>query len=609
MGLIRPSQSAFSSPVLLVKKKDGSWCLCIDYKALNKATVLDKYPIPVVDELLDELHGARFFTKLDLKSGFNQIRMRQGDEEKTAFRTHDGHYEYLVMPFGLTNAPSTFQSVMNDLLRPWLRKFVLVFFDDILIYSRSWADNLKQLSLVLQLLINTQFQVNRKKCAFALSTVEYLGHLISAEGVAVDPSKVTTVQNWPVLKNVKGVRGFLGLTGYYRKFVKDYGKFAKPLTELTKKNNFCWTKEAASAFEMLKDKLSSTSLLALPDFTRDFCIECDTSGVGLGAVLMQGGRPVAYFSKALSANNLAKSAYEKELMALVLAIQHWRPYLLGRKFIVYSNQKSLRHLLQQRITTMDQQNWLAKLMGYDFEVVYKPGQQNRATDSLSRLHDKGDYFSLVSSPSWKDSEALLKEARSDPQLVSIVKAIQRDPSSHSSYTLRNGVLYRRGSLVISSQSKFIPAIIAEFHDTKTGGHSGYYRTYRRIMGNFYWKGMVQSVKDYVHQCSICQRFKASTLAPGGLLQLLPIPEEIWSELSMDFITGLPKSKGYDVVLVVVDRLSKYSHFVPLKHPYTAKVIAELFVKEIVRIHGFPTSILSDRDPVFMSKFWQELFKL
>ncbi|KAJ0764722.1 putative nucleotidyltransferase, Ribonuclease H [Helianthus annuus] len=607
-GMIRPSKSAFSSPVILVRKKDNSWRMCVDYRALNNATVPDKFPIPVVDELIDELHGARLFSKLDLKSGYNQIRMQPDSIEKTAFRTHDGHYEYLVMPFGLMNAPATFQAIMNDIFRPLLRRKVVIFFDDILVYSPSWETHLCDLREVFSILHLHHFMVNQSKCSFGQLKVEYLGYLIDGQGVAMDPTKVTAVLEWPVPKTLKALRGFLGLTGYYRKFVKNYGGIARPLTDLTKKDAFVWNSSAQTAFDQLKHALVSAPVLALPNFAEPFSVECDASGRGIGAVLMQNRKPIAYFSKALSDRNLSKSAYEREMMALVLAVQHWRSYLLGARFTVFTDQKSLKFLLHQRVSTPDQQNWVAKLLGYDFDIEYKPGRENRAADALSRRADSEELFHIVSAPVWAQGAQLISEAQADPEVQLLLQKCQSTPATCPGYSVKNGVLYYKNRLVISRNSKFLQDLFHEFHTTATGGHSGFYRTYRRLAVNLYWPGMTSTIKRLIRECDICQRCKASSTVPGGLLQPLAIPDAIWDDLSMDFISGLPKSKGFSVILVVVDRLSKYAHFILLKHLFTAKSVAETFVKEVVRHHGIPKTIVTDRDPVFVSKFWQEIFR-
>ena len=272
-GLIRPSTSPFSSPVLLVKKKDGTWRFCTDYRALNAATVKDRFPIPTVDDMLDELHGAAFFTKLDLKAGYHQIRVSTPDIPKTAFRTHNGHYEYLVMPFVLCNTPSTFQAIMNSIFRPYFRKFILVFFDDILIYSPTWEQHLEHVQLTLVVLRQHQFYVKMSKCAFGKQELEYLGHIITHRGVKVDEKKIEAMVAWPRPSNITELRGFLGLTGYYRKFVQGYGLIAQPLTNLLKKGNFQWNDETEATFLALKQAMTSIPTLAMPNFSEPFTLK------------------------------------------------------------------------------------------------------------------------------------------------------------------------------------------------------------------------------------------------------------------------------------------------------------------------------------------------
>ncbi|KAH9650018.1 hypothetical protein KPL70_026202 [Citrus sinensis] len=607
-GIIQVSNSPFSSPVLLVKKKDGSWRFCVDYRALNKATVPDKYPIPVIDELLDELHGARIFSKLDLKSGYHQIRVSSQDVHKTAFRTHDGHYEFLVMPFGLTNAPATFQSLMNDVFRPYLRKFVLVFFDDILIYSPSMESHQQHLALVLGILQANSLYANRKKCEFGRTQVAYLGHIISGQGVAADPSKIQAMNSWPTPTNLKALRGFLGLTGYYRKFVAGYARIASPLTDQLKKDRFGWSSEAAAAFEELKQAMSSVPVLAMPDFTKPFIVETDASGFGLGAVLLQGQQPVAYYSQVLGPRARLKSIYEKELMAIVFAILKWRPYLLGRRFIVRTDQQSLKFLLEQRIVGVEYQKWITKIMGYDFDIQYRSGASNRVADALSRLTEPAE-CSALAIPQWQHWDSLKVELAEDTFLKKLREDITSGTQSHVGFSVEHGVLFYKSRLVIPQTSKLLSALIGEFHTTPIGGHSGETKTYLRLAAELYWIGMRKDVTRFVRECTTCQQNKYLATTPAGLLQPIPLPAQVWEEVTLDFIEGLPRSEGWDAILVVVDRLSKYAHFIGLKHPFSAVSVAGIFVREIVRLHGIPQSIISDRDRIFLSHFWSELFKL
>ena len=505
-GIICPS----TSPVLLVKKKDGSWRFCVDYRALNNITIPDKFPIPVVEELFDELNGANLFSKIDLKAGYHQLRMCSQDIEKTAFRTHEGHYEFLVMPFGLTNAPATFQSLMNSIFRSYLRKFVLVFFDDILVYSRNLEEHCQHIELVLEVLRKHKLFANRKKCCFACSRVEYLGHILSGRGVEVDLEKIRAIKQWPTPTNVREVRGFLGLTGYYRCFVQHYGSIAAPLTQLLKLGSFKWSEEAQEAFEKLQRAMMILPILALLDFNAPFEVETDASGYGIGAVLMQNKRPVAFYSHTLALRDRSKPVYERELMAVVMAVQRWRPYLLGRTFIVKTDQRSLKFLLKQRVIQPQYQKWIAKLLGYSFEVMYKPGLENKAADALSRVPPTA-HLNQLTAHTLVDIKVIREEVDKDDYLKDIIDRIQREEEVKN-YTLQQGILRYKGRLVIAKNSSLIPAILHTYHDSVLGGHSGFLRTYKRMTGELFWVGMKAEVQKYCEECMTCQRNKTLALS-------------------------------------------------------------------------------------------------
>jgi hypothetical protein len=486
-GIIRPSTSPFSAPVLLVRKTDKSWRFCIDYRALNAVTSKDKFPIPVVDELLDELHGARFFFKLDLRSGYHQVRMHTTDIPKTAFRTHEGHYEFLVMLFGLANAPATFQALMNDVLRPYLHRFALVFFDDILIYSSSWVVHLQHLAITLKAIRDHHLHLKRSKCSFGAALVAYLGHVI-AVGVAMDADKVAVVESWPEPHSARALRGFLGLAGYYRKFIWEFGIIVAPLTRLLRRDAFAWDDDAAMAFRALKTALTTGPVLQMPDFNKPFTVDTDASWSGFGAVLHQGAGPLAFFSRPFAARHLKLAAYERELIGVVQAVRHWRPYLWGRHFVIRTDHFRLKYLLDQRLSMVSQHQRVSKLFGFDFDVEYWPGRLNTVADALSRKDAEAapaaPGTAALSGPSFAFLDEIHRGGAAAPDAVLLQER------------LRAGELlapwHEDAGLLLYGTCVFVP----DFGDLRHQalqlahgvGHEGTQKTLHRLRAEFYIPG-------------------------------------------------------------------------------------------------------------------------
>src|SRR5579859_7643324 len=383
-GFIRPSSSPWGCPVLFVQKKDKSLRLCVDYRPLNAVTVKNKYPLPRIDTLFDQLAGAKVFSKIDLRFSYHQIKIRPSDIPETAFSTRYGLYEYLVMSFGLTNAPAYFMYLMNSVFMPELDKFVVVFIDDILVYSRSEVEHAEHLRVFLQRLRDHKLYAKFSKCEFWLNQVKFLGHTVSGEGIAVDPSKVQEVMDWKQPTTVHEIRSFLRLAGYYRRFIPEFSKIAKPMTELLKKNTpFLWNGQCEEAFHRLRKLLTIAPVLAQPDTSRLFEVFCDASGVGLGCVLMQDGRVIAYASRALRPHEQSYPTHDLELAAVVHALKLWRHYLMGTHCNVFTDHKSLKYIFTQTELNMRQRRWLELIKDYDLEVHYHPGKANVVADALS----------------------------------------------------------------------------------------------------------------------------------------------------------------------------------------------------------------------------------
>lgn len=487
---------------------------------------------------------------------------------------------------------------------------MLVFFDDILIYSRTYEEHVINISLVFELLDRDQWKIKLSKCSFAQRQIHYLGHVISELGVGTDPEKVAAIADWPVPSNVKELRSFLGLAGYYWKFVKNFGVISKPLTDLLKKHSvFVWTQEHDKSFTALKSTLTHSPVLAMPDFSNEFAIETDASALCVGAVLLQNGHPLAFISKALGPKSRGLSTYEKEYMAILLAVQQWRPYLQHGEFVIFTDQRSLSMLSEQRLHTTWQQKVFTKLLGLQYRIVYKKGSENRVADALSRKPVYEASCAAISSCSPQWIHEVINSYQNDESSLSMVARLSIDPQAVPQFTLRDGVLRYNNRIWIGSNPSLQHKLLQACHSSALGGHSGAPVTYMRIKQLFAWKGMKSAVQGFVQSCIVCQQAKPDKSKLPSKLQPLPVPEGAWQVISMDFVEGLLHSGHANCTLVVVDLFTKYAHCLPLRHPFTANGVAKLFLDQVYRLHGMPLSIISDRDRVFTSHFWNELFSL
>ncbi|KAJ9548812.1 hypothetical protein OSB04_021355 [Centaurea solstitialis] len=581
-GFIRPSTSPWGAPVLFVKKKDGSMRMCIDYRELNKVTIKNKYPLPRIDDLFDQLQGATYFSKIDLRSGYHQLKVREEDIPKTAFRTRYGHYEFLVMPFGLTNAPAAFMDLMNRVCQPYLDKFVIVFIDDILIYSRTEEEHGNHLRVILGLLKREKLFAKFSKCEFWLRKVQFLGHVVSGEGIQVDPGKIEAIKSWEPPKSPSEVRSFLGLAGYYRKFIKDFSRIAIPLTALTKKNTeFKWDKEQEEAFAMLKEKLCSAPILALPDGTESMVVFSDASHLGLGCVLMQHGKVIAYASRQLKDHEKRYPTHDLELAAIVFALKLWQ-------------------------LNMRQRRWMELLTDYDCEIEYHPGKANVVADALSRK-GKGDLPMLFTLKA-EISSNLLEEIKKNQFVASSPDNLKGERMVGLISTLtedNRGLKCLGGRIWVPRTGDSRKQLLEIAHRSKYSIHPGTNKMYQDLRQFYWWPGMKKDVAYFVERCMTCLQVKSEHQRPYGKLQPLEVPQWKWDHITMDFVTKLPRTpKGFDAIWVIVDRLSKSAHFLPINETYSLDKLARLYVNEIVTRHGIPLSIVSDRDSRFTSSFWK-----
>ncbi|GJS39551.1 putative reverse transcriptase domain-containing protein [Tanacetum coccineum] len=621
-GFIRPSSSPWGAPVLFVKKKDGSFRMCIDYRELNKLTVKNRYPLPRIDDLFDQLQGSSIYSKIDLRSGYHQLRVREEDIPKTAFRTRYGHYEFQVMSFGLTNAPAVFMDLMNRVCKPYLDKFVIVFIDDILIYSKSKKEHEEHLRQILKLLKKEELYAKFSKCEFWISRVQFLGHVIDCRGIHVDPAKIESIKDWASPKTPTEIRQFLGLAGYYRRFIEGFSKIAKTMTKLTQKGvKFDWGDKQEAAFQLLKQKLCSAPILALPEGSEDFIAYCDASKKGLGAVLMQREKVISYASRQLKIHEKNYTTHDLELGAVVFALKIWRHYLYGTKCTVFTDHKSLQHILDQKELNMRQRRWLELLSDYDCEIRYHPGKANVVADALSRKEREPlRVRALVMTIGLDLPKQILKaqtEARKPENIKKedvggILVENSKDPEKLRTEKLEpraDGTMCLNGRSWLPCYGDLRTVIMHESHKSKYSIHPGSDKMYQDMKKLYWWPNMKANIATYVSKCLTCAKVKAEHQRPSGLLVQPEIPQWKWDNITMDFVTKLPKSsQGYDTIWVIVDRLTKSAIFMPMRETDPMDKLERMYLKEVVTKHGIPVSIICDRDPRFTSNFWKSLQK-
>lgn len=638
-GWIRRSKSPVSAPIVFARKKDGSIRVCIDYRNLNRVTIKNRYPLPLIPELTDRLVGATIFTKLDIRQAYHRVRMALGHEFKTAFKTRYGLFEYLVMPFGLTNAPAQFQSLMQNIFSDLLDISVVIYLDDILIFSKNLQDHQQVVRDVLQRLQKHGLYAKESKCQFHCQSVEFLGMIVSSKGLEMCQDKVQTIKEWPVPNSVKEIQSFLGFANFYRRFICDYSKIAVPLTTLTQKDKkFQWTLQADAAFKEIRSRFLQAPVLLHPNFEKPFVVETDASDVATGGILSQYGtdgylHPCAYRSSKMSPTEQNYDIYDKELLSVVLAFQDWRIYLEGSPHmtLVISDHKNLEYFLTTKQLNRRQARWSEFLSAFNFEIQHRPGSLNGRADILSRridvtngMHEeKRPLLRLAAlescEPVWTDDDiyerikiAITEDTTLEPILSFCQNSSQLPLDMRrrlQGYTFKDGLLSFEGRIYVPNDNDLQRQILRSRHDAPAAGHQGRAKTLELVTRSFYWPTIRRYVHRYVDGCDICQRSKPTHHGRYGLMQPIPAGSAPWKRISTDFIVKLPKSNGYDSIMVVVDKNTKLAHFIPTYEKINAYDTASLYLNNIWKHHGTPQEVISDRGSVFVSKFMRRLCEL
>ncbi|KJZ68492.1 hypothetical protein HIM_12118 [Hirsutella minnesotensis 3608] len=648
-GFIEPSSAQFGSPVCFAKKKDGKLRFCVDFRELNQLTKKDRYPIPLISETLDRIAKAKIFTKLDIRQAFHRIRLEPDSVELTAFRTRYGQFHYKVLPFGLCNRPSTFQRFINTTLWDYLDSFCTAYLDDILVFSEDKKEHMRHVRLVLERLREAGLQVDIKKCEFGVTKTDFLGFIISTDGISVDPRKVSAILTWQTPRCKKELQSFLGFCNFYRRFIRNYGRICRPLNRLTGESRWDFDDRCLEAFETLKTALTTAPVLVHFIEDRETKLETDASDGVIAGVLSQLAddgqwHPVSFLTKTMNAAECNYEIHDKELLAIIVCLKEWMPLvsLVAPGVIkIFTDHQALQYFATKRMLNARQARWIETLaMAQDVQLqkalkelnrsqilipatqfaggttggaaiaagaaggddptiaIYTPGSARQAETPNSRDGCLLEGFELI--------EAILQANRASPSLRS-----EREQAEipDSRFQVQSGLLCYDGRLVVPDEANLRTALCHEAHRPRSQAHPGRNKMRKILTRRYYWLGIGGFIDRYCANCADCKRSQDSRLRPAGLLQPLPIPERPWQHISMDFKTMPRDKKGYTAVFVTVCRLSKRTFSLPTYTTCTAQDMAWLFYEHIWRTYGAPETITSDRGPQFISSFWNELCRL
>lgn len=620
LGVIEESMSPWSSPVVLVKKSNGKARLCLDSRAINKVTVKDAYPMPMIDGIMGRLADTFFITSVDLKDAFWQIELDEPSREITAF-TVPGRplYQFRRMPFGLCNAAQTMCRLMDRVIPSYLREHVFVFIDDLLVVSPDFETHMKSLQKVAECLKAAGLTINVDKSKFCMREIRYLGYIVGNGCLKTDPEKVKAIREFPTPKTVKQIRCFLGMSGWYQRFIANYAAIASPITDLIGKKKFEWTDEAQQAFETLKHCLTTSPVLSHPDFKRPFIIQCDASKTGVGSVLYQVDdsgteHPVAFMSRKLNSAQRNYNVTELECLAAVLSVKKFRAYVEGMPFKIVTDHASLKWLMGQKDLSGRLARWSLKLQSFDFEMAYVKGSANVVPDALSRAFVE----ELDESHSAVPTIDLSSEEFQSAEYEELKEVIKRNQERLPELKVVEPHVFRRSqvdTLETTSESPewklwvpkaLCPSLLIANHDPPLSSHRGFNKTLERIKYHYYWPGMTTDVRKYVAACNVCKETKAPNVILRPPMGRQIIVERPWQHIYIDILGPYPRSRsGNAYLLIVLDKFTKYILLKPLFKSTAANIVRYL-ENEVFHVFGVPELVLSDNGVQFRSILFNSL---